>query len=131
MIVSRLLPLVVGASAVIATAAVAPWGGSTSPADPTFAEDVAPILYRNCASCHRDDLKGTPPTFPSLVDIGQRRTRDEIATMIRQGAGRMSGFAGTLDNSAINDLVTFLVTGKDAAERAAENPYWLKYPNDG
>jgi hypothetical protein len=22
-------------------------------ADPTFAEDVAPILYKNCASCHR------------------------------------------------------------------------------
>lgn len=89
------------------------------------------LYANNCASCHRDDLKGTPPTFPSLVDIGQRRTRDEIASIIRQGAGRMSGFAGTLDNSAINDLVSFLVTGKDAAETAATNPNWLKFRNDG
>jgi quinoprotein glucose dehydrogenase len=89
-------------------------------------------LYRNqCASCHRDDMKGTPPEFPSLVDIGQRRTRDEIAAIIRQGEGRMSGFAGTLDNSAINDLVNFLVTGRDAAESASTNPNWLRYRNDG
>jgi quinoprotein glucose dehydrogenase len=76
-------------------------------------------------------MKGTPPEFPSLVDIGQRRTRDEIAAIIRQGEGRMSGFAGTLDNSAINDLVNFLVTGRDAAESASTNPNWLRYRNDG
>ena len=23
-------------------------------AEPTYAEDVAPILYKNCAACHRD-----------------------------------------------------------------------------
>jgi quinoprotein glucose dehydrogenase len=89
------------------------------------------LYANNCASCHRDDRRGTPPEFPSLVDIGQRRSRDEIANIIRQGAGRMSGFAGSLDNSAINDLVTYLVTGKDAAETAATNPNWLKYRNDG
>ena len=89
------------------------------------------LYANNCASCHRDDRKGTPPEFPSLVDIGQRRSRDDIATIIRQGAGRMSGFAGTLDNSAINDLVTYLVTGQDAAQTAGSNPNWLKYRNDG
>jgi quinoprotein glucose dehydrogenase len=89
------------------------------------------LYANNCASCHRDDRRGTPPEFPSLVDIGQRRSRDEIASIIRQGAGRMSGFAGSLDNSAINDLVAYLVTGKDAAETATTNPNWLKYRNDG
>jgi quinoprotein glucose dehydrogenase len=89
------------------------------------------LYANNCASCHRDDRRGTPPEFPSLVDIGQRRSRDEIAGIIRQGAGRMSGFAGSLDNSAINDLVAYLVTGKDAAETATTNPNWLKYRNDG
>ncbi|MGD0299168.1 MAG: thiol-disulfide isomerase [Bryobacteraceae bacterium] len=28
-------------------------GGETSSAPPTFSKDVAPILYKNCASCHR------------------------------------------------------------------------------
>ena len=33
-------------------------------------------LYRNnCASCHGEDRKGTPGQFPSLIDIGARRTR--------------------------------------------------------
>ena len=27
--------------------------GATPPAAPTFSRDVAPILYKNCATCHR------------------------------------------------------------------------------
>ena len=89
-------------------------------------------LYKNaCASCHRNDLKGAPPAIPSLVDIGQRRTRDEIATIIRRGSGRMPAFGETLEGGAINDLVNFLMTGRDAAESAASNPNWLNYRNDG
>src|SRR6185312_12017660 len=47
-------------------------------------------LYNsNCASCHREDMKGTPGQVPSLVDIASRRSRDEIGNAIRQGTGRM------------------------------------------
>ena len=89
-------------------------------------------LYNNaCASCHKADMSGTPPTFPSLVDIGKRRTREELTTIIRNGTGRMSGFAGVLENGAINDMVNFLVTGHDAVESKATNPNWLDYRNDG
>ncbi len=88
-------------------------------------------LYgNNCASCHGQDLKGSG-AMPSLVDVGKRFTRDELVAIIRQGTGQMPGFANTLDTSATNDLVTFLITGKDAAETAATNPNWLKYRNDG
>ena len=46
-------------------------------------------LYNSkCATCHREDRKGRP-TAPSLVGIGDRRTRDEIAAIIREGTGRM------------------------------------------
>ena len=38
----------------------------------------------NCASCHGDDLKGSA-TMPSLVDIGSRRTREQLAQTIRAG----------------------------------------------
>ena len=89
-------------------------------------------LYRNyCASCHRDDKAGTPGQIPSLVDIGTRRTRDEIATIIRQGSGRMPAFGENMDGGAINDLVSYLVTGRDAVETAASNPHWLNFRNDG
>jgi quinoprotein glucose dehydrogenase len=89
-------------------------------------------LYQsNCASCHRTDLTGTPGQIPSLVGIGARRSRDELAAIIRQGQGRMPGFGGTLESGAINDLANFLITGHDVAETATTNPNFLRYRNDG
>ncbi len=49
---SRLLPLIVGVCAIAVSAARAPRAEGARTADPTFAEDIAPIFYRNCASCH-------------------------------------------------------------------------------
>jgi quinoprotein glucose dehydrogenase len=84
----------------------------------------------NCASCHGDDLKGSPAT-PTLVGVGARRTREQLAQVIRQGTGRMPGFAEALDNGAVNDLVNFLITGHDVAEGAGTNPNYLKYRSTG
>jgi len=84
----------------------------------------------NCATCHGDDLRGNAE-IPSLVDIGSRRSREQLAQAIRQGTGRMPGFTGTLDNTAVNDLVNFLLTGKDVAATATTNPNYLKYRSTG
>ena len=65
----------------------------------------------NCASCHRDDMKGTPPQIPSLVDIGQRRSAAELNTIISGGAGRMPGFPA-LPPDALAALVAFVRTGE-------------------
>ena len=73
--------------------------------------DTTSLYKNNCASCHGDDRKGAPPTFPSLVDIGKRRSRDEIAGIIREGTGRMPGFDHL--GRGINEIVEFLITGKD------------------
>src|SRR6185369_14357740 len=70
---------------------------------------------------------------PPLVDIGKRMSRAEIASVIRQGSGRMPGFS-VLGAPAVNDIVEFLLTGKDSAgdpKRAAQDPNWLKYRTDG
>ncbi len=88
-------------------------------------------LYRNaCAGCHGEDMRGSA-TVPSLVGVAQRRTKAELTTIIAQGTGRMPGFAEALAAGALDDLVNFLVTGKDIAETAAGNPNFLKYRNDG
>ena len=92
-------------------------------------------LYKNnCAGCHGDDLKGAPPTFPSLVDIGQRRSREDLISVIREGTGRMPGFSDLGRN--VNEIVDFLITGKDPGaaedpEVAKKDPNWLKYRNEG
>lgn len=83
----------------------------------------------NCASCHRDDRAGTPPEFPSLIGIGDRRSRQEIATVIRQGAGRMPGFA-SLGRETIEALTDFLITGKESGTVEAD-PNWQRYRTDG
>ena len=83
-----------------------------------------------CASCHGEDRRGGPQ-MPTLIDIGQRRTREELIAIIRQGTGRMPGFANILDSSSTNDLVNYLITGKDQSEIAAANPFFTKYRNDG
>ncbi len=84
-----------------------------------------------CASCHRADRTGSPQA-PSLVDVGKRLSRDQIATIIRQGTGRMPGFPD-MGARNIGDLVEFLVTGKDQADApaAVRDPNRLKFRNDG
>jgi len=63
----RALPIVFGTLAVLATVQAS---GPAAPAAPvpTFAKDVAPIMFNNCATCHR---KGevAPMTLTSYEDV--------------------------------------------------------------
>ncbi len=89
-------------------------------------------LYNaKCATCHKTDRTGTPQA-PSLVGLGARRGRDQIADVIRHGTGRMPGFPD-LGAKNIADLVDFLITGKDkgADPELTKDPAWLKYRSDG
>ena len=89
-------------------------------------------LYNaNCATCHREDRTGSPMA-PSLVDIGKKMSRDEIATIVRQGTGRMPAYPD-MGARNINDVAEFLVTGidKGADPKLKSDPNWLKYRNDG
>jgi quinoprotein glucose dehydrogenase len=88
--------------------------------------DEKSAYLSHCASCHGEDLKGTP----ALTGIARRRSRAEIASIIRQGTGRMPAFA-TLGGETIDALVDFLTTGKSSAAAAAHDPTWLQYRTDG
>jgi mono/diheme cytochrome c family protein len=48
--------------------------------------------------CHGEDLKGHPPTFPSLVGVGERLTSEQITAQIRNGKGAMPAFAKLTDD---------------------------------
>jgi quinoprotein glucose dehydrogenase len=60
-----------------------------------------------CAICHGSDRTGSPPAFPSLVDIDQRMKQTEISDTIHNGRGRMPGFPNIKD-SRLSDLMDFL-----------------------
>ena len=89
----------------------AEWGGSAF--DPSTnrlilnASEIAGILRlyeiptgfsnrgtyaQHCGSCHGVDLEGTS-TGPSLIGVVERLGRTEINTILREGRGRMPGFA--------------------------------------
>lgn len=92
-------------------------------------------LYEaNCAGCHRRDLRGTPPEFPSLIGIGKKYGEAEISDIIRTGQGRMPGYS-SLGGAAIQVLTRYLMTGEDLSaaddHRAAPSPMELKYTIDG
>ena len=82
-----------------------------------IANTDAALYTSKCASCHRADRTGSAAA-PSLVDVGKRMTRDEIAAIIRTGTGRMPGFPD-MGARNIGDVVEFLVTGKDQASDPA------------
>lgn len=84
------------------------WTGGLAPNN--VGQTARDVYLRECASCHRDDLRGTPPAIASLAGIGQRRDADEIAQTIQQGAGRMPGFPN-LGPQATQALVRYLVSG--------------------
>jgi quinoprotein glucose dehydrogenase len=88
-------------------------------------------LYNNaCAGCHGEDRKGNA-NVPSLLDVAQRRSREEMAAIIRDGTGRMPGFSEMFGAAAINDMVNYLITGKAVADTSANKPTFLKYRNNG
>ena len=61
------------------------WTGLLAPDD---AGQSGKALYlRDCAACHRDDRQGTPPQMPSLIGIGDRKSRAEILAVIQKGCG--------------------------------------------
>lgn len=91
-------------------------------------------LYdRNCASCHKADRRGTPPEFPSLLNLGERYSRDEVVAVIREGAGRMPAFSG-MSGGARRAIADYVLTGKEGAATAtgqAASPMEQKFTVDG
>jgi glucose dehydrogenase len=68
--------------------------------------------HNQCSVCHGDKRAGSPPTFPSLVDVGKRLSQTQIETTILQGKGRMPAFPN-LQGDYLQKLVQFLETGGD------------------
>ena len=91
-------------------------------------------LYEvNCANCHRSDLRGTPPEFPSLIGLDAKYKESEIKTLIRKGSGRMPGFS-SLGDTAIDAITHYILTGEDTkvvAVHQKPSPIDLKYTHDG
>jgi quinoprotein glucose dehydrogenase len=79
-----------------------------------------------CAECH--GARSTP-TAPTLTGVAKRLTREQIATAIRAGTGRMPAFATALGDSGIAELVDYLISGKAPTRTPKNVATFLKYRN--
>ncbi len=67
--------------------------------------------HSQCAVCHGVNRAGSPPEFPSLIDVEKRLTPEQIAATIHHGKGRMPPFP-TLRDGTLKALLAYLQTGK-------------------
>jgi quinoprotein glucose dehydrogenase len=86
------------------------------------------LYAANCAGCHGENRQGSAMA-PSLVDVGERRGRDQIVQIIREGTGRMPAFGSALEGRALNDIVSFLLTGRDSSAAAGPDPFGVPWRN--
>ncbi|HLA70069.1 MAG TPA: pyrroloquinoline quinone-dependent dehydrogenase [Steroidobacteraceae bacterium] len=71
------------------------------------------LYLRDCAACHGDSGRGSPPQFPSLVEIGKRMPAEQFAERVRKGGGRMPAFP-TLQDETLQAISMFLTNGVDS-----------------
>ncbi len=89
-------------------------------------------LYQaNCAACHKEDLTGAPPGFPSLLGLSGKYSKEDIDVLISHGTGRMPAFA-SLGAPVIGAIVNYVMTGEDVtlASGRHQGPF-MKYRNQG
>lgn len=77
---------------------------------------VKNVYINKCSSCHGADKKGRPSSgYPSLDQLGARKSASEITAIITGGKGMMPGFPG-LKPEEKKALVDYLL-GKEATEK--------------
>lgn len=89
----------------------------------------ATLYQGQCSICHGDDRRGSPPAFPSLVDVGKTMTADQVRSTILHGKGRMPSFPSFTDEQ-LDALIRYLRTGVDDKTElasASESPSLMKY----
>ncbi|MFZ0271243.1 MAG: PQQ-binding-like beta-propeller repeat protein [Acidobacteriaceae bacterium] len=96
------------------------WTGGLTPDNPG-AGPGAKIYQAQCSLCHGANRAGSPPAFPSLVDINQRLTEAQITDVIAHGKGRMPALP-SIDTDKIAQLLDYLKsTAAAPAEHASGN----------
>ena len=103
-----------------------PWTGVL--AENTGDESNGRGIYQSqCSVCHRDNMAGSPPQFPSLVGVGRRLGPEGIAAVVQKGRGRMNAFPN-LSMEEINALIDYLTRGESKElSSGAPTPPLMKY----
>lgn len=85
-------------------------------------------LYQSqCSVCHRDNMAGSPPQFPSLIGVANRMSPSEIAATVSQGKGRMPAFT-SLTRDQLFAVIEYVMSGESKELQSSANaPPEVKY----
>jgi len=100
---------------------------------PPFSSEMSgKTLYTaNCAACHKADMSGGPPEFPSLKGLQDKYSDQDVAGLLYKGSGRMPSFAH-LGSAAIGALVDYVMRGQDTSVQTnRSSTFYMKYLNNG
>jgi glucose dehydrogenase len=61
----------------------------------------------HCAICHGDQREGIVPSFPALLGVGNRMSKQQTLQIIHDGKGRMPGFP-KIDEKELTALLDYL-----------------------
>jgi glucose dehydrogenase len=102
------------------------WTGAIAP---SRAHSPGEALYQSqCAMCHGVDRAGSPPTFPSLVNVTNRLPNEKVVSTIQHGAGRMPSFPN-IQGEHLESLLTYLrATGAAAPPRELQSAPAAQHP---
>jgi quinoprotein glucose dehydrogenase len=82
----------------------------------------AQLYTTNCASCHGAERKGNPGSgFPSLLNLKDRQSRDQVSDLISGGKGMMPAFK-RFNETELKLLVAFLFNDKVDVPEAKKEP---------
>lgn len=101
--------LYVNANEMAWLAGLRPVGQTGNPGERAYREQ--------CAVCHGLDRAGSPPAFPSLIDVIKRDGEAKVAHAVQTGTGRMPSFPN-LQGERLNDLIAYLRTNPQNATGA-------------
>jgi quinoprotein glucose dehydrogenase len=100
--------------------------------EPSSAGSSGKDLYlKSCAPCHRADMSGGLPEFPSLKGLKDKYADSEVMGLLFQGSGRMPSFA-QLGSPAVKAITDYVMNGADVAVQSKQDAKsFMKYMNDG
>lgn len=89
------------------------------------------LYLHECAACHKTNLHGAPPEFPSLVKLSDRYSENDIVSFVSQGGGRMPSFS-RLGVDGVRALVNYVYSGEDSQIlNSLSSTSDMKYVSDG
>ena len=113
-----------GAGVIYVNANDVAWTSSLRP-NPSEGSLGQQTYIKECSACHGDNMAGVSG-FPSLMNLAARRTPQQVAEIVRDGAGRMPGFS-SLPAQTQAAVVQYVLTGEGNPISAVAPPSELPY----